>query len=118
MTTHAGSCHCGAVAFEVETDLETVIECNCTHCYRKGLMLTFVEPKAFRLTAGEGATTPYLFNRHAIEHQICPTCGVEAYAKGRAADGRVQIAVNVRCLTDVEPFSLTPTLRFDGLHKV
>lgn len=118
MTTHAGSCHCGAVAFEVETDLETVIECNCTHCYRKGLMLTFVEPEAFRLTAGEGATTPYLFNRHAIEHQICPTCGVEAYAKGQAADGRVQIAVNVRCLTDVEPFSLTPTLRFDGLHKV
>ena len=118
MTTHAGSCHFGAVAFEVETDLETVIECNCTHCYRKGLMLTFVEPEAFRLTAGEGATTPYLFNRHAIEHQICPTCGVEAYAKGRAADGRVQIAVNVRCLTDVEPFSLTPTLRFDGLHKV
>lgn len=81
-------------------------------------MLTFVEPEAFRLTAGEGATTPYLFNRHAIEHQICPTCGVEAYAKGRAADGRVQIAVNVRCLTYVEPFSLTPTLRFDGLHKV
>ena len=118
MTTHAGSCHCGAVAFEVETDLETVIECNCTHCYRKGLMLTFVEPEAFRLKAGEGATTPYLFNRHAIEHQVCPTCGVEAYAKGRAADGRVQIAVNVRCLTDVEPFSLTPTLRFDGLHKV
>lgn len=118
MTTHAGSCHCGAVAFEVDTDLETVIECNCTHCYRKGLMLTFVEPEAFRLTAGEGATKPYLFNRHAIEHQVCPTCGVEPYARGRTPDGREQIAVNLRCLTDVEPFSITPHMRFDGLHKV
>jgi hypothetical protein len=34
--THTGSCHCGAVAYEVDTDLEGLIECNCSHCYRKG----------------------------------------------------------------------------------
>ena len=34
--THQGSCHCGRMAFEVESDLDQVIECNCSHCSRKG----------------------------------------------------------------------------------
>ncbi len=116
MTTHAGSCHCGALAFEVETDLSQVVECNCTHCYRKGLMLTFVEPSAFRVTAGEAEARDYLFNRHAIHHHFCPTCGVEPYGRGVGPDGKPMVAVNIRCLTDVEPFSVTPNIRFDGLN--
>lgn len=118
MTLHAGSCHCGAVSFEVETDLSQVIECNCTHCYRKGLWLTFVEPDAFHLTGGEAATGEYLFNRHKIRHQICPTCGVEAFGRGVGPDGKAMVAVNIRCLTDIEPFSVTPHMRFDGLHRL
>ena len=42
VATHSGRCHCGAVAFEVDTDLEMVMECNCTHCFRTGVWLTFV----------------------------------------------------------------------------
>jgi hypothetical protein len=34
MALHKGSCHCGKVAYEVETDLEQVIECNCSICRR------------------------------------------------------------------------------------
>ena len=116
-TTHAGSCHCGAVAFEVDTDLSQVIECNCTHCYRKGLMLTFVSPDGFRLTAGEGATREYLFNTHNIHHHFCPTCGVEPFGRGVGPDGKTSIAVNIRCLEDVEPFSITPHVRVDGLNR-
>ena len=33
---HQGSCHCGRIAFAVEGAPEQVIECNCTHCSRKG----------------------------------------------------------------------------------
>ena len=39
--THQGSCHCGAVAFEVDMGLDGLIECNCSHCYRKGFVLAF-----------------------------------------------------------------------------
>ena len=35
---HKGSCHCGKVAFEVETDLDQVVSCNCSHCRRKGYL--------------------------------------------------------------------------------
>ena len=111
--THTGSCHCGAVSFEVEMDLEGLIECNCSHCYRKGFVLKFVEPSAFRLISGEGAQTEYRFNKHAIDHLFCTTCGVESFARGRTPDGKAMIAVNVRALTDVEPWSWTAA-RVDG----
>ena len=112
-TTHPGSCQCGAVRFEATTDLDTVIECNCSHCYRKGLMLTFVEPAAFNLLAGEDALSEHTFNRHAIKHLFCRTCGVQSFARGVTPDGRPMIAINVRTLEDVEPWSLAPA-RVDG----
>ena len=115
--THQGSCHCGAVTYEVETDLSQVIECNCTHCYRKGLLLTFVTPDAFRLKSGEGELVEYLFNKRVIRHQFCRTCGVETFGWGVDPKGQETIAINLRTLTDVEPFSLEATYRFDGLHK-
>ncbi|GAA0635995.1 GFA family protein [Brevundimonas lenta] len=110
--THQGSCHCGAVAYEVDTDLDGVIECNCSHCYRKGFMLAFVPPDNFRQTA-YGAQNAYTFNSHKIRHQFCEACGVQTFARGETPDGSQMVAVNVRTLTDVEPWSLTPK-RVDG----
>jgi hypothetical protein len=111
--THEGSCHCGAVAYEVDVDLDGLIECNCSHCYRKGLVLTFVAPDAFRLKQGEDVQSDYRFNTHNIRHQFCRTCGVQAFARGKAPDGSPMVAVNIRTLTDVEPFSWTAK-RVDG----
>jgi hypothetical protein len=111
--THSGSCHCGAVAYEVDADLDGVIECNCSHCYRKGLALTFVSPDAFRLRSGEASLSRHTFNTHKIEHLFCETCGVQSFARGTAPNGDPMIAVNVRTLTDVEPWSWTAK-RVDG----
>ena len=40
--SHHGSCHCGRIAFDVEGEFEAVVECNCSHCSRKGYLLWFV----------------------------------------------------------------------------
>ena len=109
---YKGSCHCGNISFEVEGSLDQVIECNCSHCYRKGLVLAFVAPDAFRLTA-DGAQTEYLFNTHKITHLFCETCGVQSFARGTAPNGQPMVAVNIRTLTDIEPFSWTAQ-RVDG----
>lgn len=116
--THAGSCHCGAVTFEVRSDLSEVMECNCSHCFRKGLWLTFVQPDAFTLKTGEGALKSYLFNKHNIEHRFCSTCGVEPFGRGKDPGGNEMVAVNIRTLTDIEPYSIEPAVRFDGRHKL
>ena len=110
--THTGSCHCGAVAYEVEMALDGLIECNCSHCYRKGFVLGFVQPDAFRVTK-DGAQTEYRFGSHKIGHRFCQTCGVQTFARGVAPDGSEMVAINVRTLTDIEPFSWTAQ-RVDG----
>lgn len=108
--SYRGGCHCGAVRYTVETDLAQVIECNCSHCSRKGFLLTFVGPDQFELTAADDALTEYRFNTHAIEHVFCKTCGVQSFARGKAPQsGQEMRAVNVRCLEDVDLAALTIT---------
>jgi hypothetical protein len=110
MKTYTGGCHCGAYRYDVSTDLEKVIVCNCSRCHKLGLVLTFVAPEAFTLTTGgESALTDYRFNKKVIQHLFCPTCGVESYARGKGPDGTEMIAINVRCLDGVELDSLTLT---------
>lgn len=82
MTTHQGRCHCGRVAFEVEGQPESVLACNCSMCQRKGSLLWFVAREKLRLLTPEENASAYLFNKHAIRHRFCPTCGIHPYGEG------------------------------------
>lgn len=115
-TTHEGSCHCGAVTYEVDMALDGLVECNCSHCYRKGLVLGFAPRSAFRLKSGEDAVSEYRFNTHAIAHLACKTCGIEPFGFGTAPNGAETVAINVRTLTDIEPWSWTAK-RVDGRSR-
>ena len=110
---HKGSCHCGEVTFEAEGDLQQAMECNCSHCSRKGLLLWFVPRAQFKLLQGAENLTTYKFNKHIIAHQFCITCGCQAFAYGVAPSGAEMAAINIRCLPDVELSSLT-RFPFDG----
>lgn len=112
---YSGSCHCGRVRYDVTTDLTKVLECNCSHCERKGLLLTFVTPDQFVLHSGEQELAEYQFNKKIIHHLFCRSCGVESFARGKKPDGSPAIAVNVRCLEGVEISALKP-MPFDGRH--
>jgi len=113
---YQGGCHCGKVRYEATTDLARVIECNCSHCSRKGLLLSFVTPDAFTLLAGDGELTEYQFNKHVIHHVFCKTCGIQSFATGAKPDGSRMYMVNVRCLEGVEPGSYTVT-QVDGRSR-
>jgi hypothetical protein len=114
MAKHHGGCHCGAVRYTVDVDLtQPAITCNCSICGRSGTVLSFVPATMFQLEKGEGALTSYQFNRKHIDHVFCSTCGIKSFAKGAMPDGTPMIAVNVRCLDDVDLGSV-PTNAFDG----
>src|SRR5690349_7200493 len=66
---HKGSCHCGAVQFEVEGDIQGAIMCNCSICHRKGAPLWFVPRDKLRFTKGEQSLRDYMFNKHVIKHR-------------------------------------------------
>src|SRR6185437_16211181 len=103
--------HCGAVAFEVEVDLDnaTIMSCNCSHCHKKGWLITFVPATQFTLLKGEDNLTEYRFNTKRIAHLFCKTCGVESFARGKGKEGEDTAAVNVRCLDDVDTDALKIT---------
>jgi len=114
---YEGSCHCGEVTFTVEGETpKKAISCNCSHCRRKGFLLTFVPAENFKLTKGEEALKSYLFNSHKIEHQFCETCGTEAFARGKGPDGTEMRAINLRCVPaiDLEELELQ---KVDGASK-
>lgn len=114
--THKGSCHCGAVRFEVEADLEAgTVRCNCSICRKTRFWLAFVPAANFRLLEGEEALADYRFGAGRIRHRFCKRCGVKPF--GMAADGS-GVAVNVACLDDVVPERLAtlPVRHMDGAH--
>lgn len=114
--TMSGGCHCGRVRFRVTADLSRITECNCSICTKKGLHFTFIPPKSFQLRAGEENLKEYLFNKHAIRHQLCADCGVDVFARGTKPDGTEVVALNVSCIDgiDLAKVEMTP---IDGRNR-
>lgn len=110
--THVGSCHCGAVRFEVTapTHIEA-LACNCSICKASGLVQLIVAAKDFKLLRGEDALIDYRFNTGKARHLFCKTCGVKSFYVPRShTDG---VSINVNCLdpTTIAEVTITP---FDG----
>ncbi|MBI5450093.1 MAG: GFA family protein [Gammaproteobacteria bacterium] len=113
MKTYHGSCHCGRVCFEVTTDLQQLIACNCSICTKKGAVHHRVNPQQFRLLSGTDDLVLYQFGTHRARHQFCRHCGIHAFSRPRAAPD--MISINVRCLDDYDPASgAAQTVDFDG----
>lgn len=101
--TYTGACHCRAVTFEVTAQPFTAgMVCNCSHCHKKGLVLTFVPRDQFSLKRGESNLTHYTFNKGVIDHQFCATCGTQAFAYGADENGNEMAAINLRCIDDLD----------------
>jgi hypothetical protein len=108
-----GGCHCGKVRYEVESDLADPVTCNCSICQKRGTILTFVPQSKFRLLSGQDVLTDYQFNKKVIHHSFCSTCGVAPFLSGEKPGGGPVVAVNVRCLDNINLAELKPRV-FDG----
>lgn len=105
---YSGGCHCGRVSFDAEVDLSKTMTCNCSHCSKRGFILSFIPPSQFALKSGGDDLVEYKFNKHVISHLFCPICGVHSFARGTMPSGEPVVAVNVRCLDGVDIASLNP----------
>jgi len=113
MNTYSGHCHCGSVAFEVETDFENLFRCNCSFCARRGAVMDKVPTTSFRVVKGNETLGRY-GNRDFSKHFFCVTCGIQCFT--RITRGTEEsVAVNVGCLDGVDLDLSEPRL-FDGAH--
>ena len=111
MIRYRGSCHCGAIAFEAEGEIERVTHCNCSLCSRAGYLHWYVPPDRFRLLCSEAKLSTYTFNTRTARHHFCPTCGVSPFRRPRSDPKLYDI--NVRCLQNVDAERF-PVDHFDG----
>jgi hypothetical protein len=112
---YQASCHCGTVKVDVDGDIPTeAISCNCSHCRRKGFLLTFV-PRDTVTVAGEESLGEYRFNKHVVAHRFCTACGVQPFAEGPGPNGPGAM-INLRCVPDLDLDSLKIT-QFDGASR-
>lgn len=104
--TRRGSCHCGAVAFEIELDngLIDLRRCACSLCKRKGAIMTSVPLAKLRVVAGADHLAVYRWNTRTARHYFCRICGIYTHHQRRSQPG--EYGVNVACLQGVNPFDL------------
>ncbi len=113
---HRGGCHCGKVRYEMTADVAKVVSCNCSICMKSGALLTFIPATQFEIKSGEEDLIDYQFNKHAIHHMVCPDCGIKSFARATDPNGVPSVAVNVRCLDDIDLKALT-IIEFDGRSR-
>jgi len=105
---YKGGCQCGAVSYEVDVDIDQSITCNCSRCKPLGVVLAFTPKDKFVLHSGEANLTEYRFNKKAIAHLFCKTCGIQSFAYGQMPDGTKIAAINVNALDGVDARALKP----------
>lgn len=108
--TYTGSCHCGRVTFELQTDLAAV-RCNCSLCKRKGVPMVTAAEGSFRLTGGIEFVSLYQFHTEVARHHFCKVCGIYTHHNPRSNPALTR--VNAGCLEGVDPLALSPNL-IDG----
>jgi hypothetical protein len=111
MPVQRGSCHCGAIRFEAEGELEGLEVCNCSLCTRLGYIHWYVAPERFRLLTGETEIQTYQFGTRTSRNHFCRVCGISPFRRARSDPDKFD--VNVRCLEDVDLEKLAPR-PFDG----
>ncbi len=126
MKTYQGSCHCGAVRFDIDADIDHVRVCDCSICSRRGALIYRVAAGAFRLLTPLSELSVYRWGSQTAIDYFCPICGVLAFRKPSRPTGEEQAAgvqpfegwaVNTGCLEGFDPASV-PARKIHGSRLV
>lgn len=122
--TYHGSCHCGAVTFEADIDLDKGTgKCNCTLCWKQRMWAAGqLAPDDCRLLGGEDKLADYGKSGDwgEVHHRFCSTCGIATHGHGRLEQmgGNPYVTVHLAALNDLSVDDLVnaPLHYMDGLH--
>ncbi|MGI9387214.1 MAG: GFA family protein [Methyloligellaceae bacterium] len=112
--TKTGTCHCGAVEFEVELEngLENPRRCNCSICRRKGAIVASVPLDKLTVTKGADKLSLCQWNARIAKHYFCSVCGIYTHHQRRSNPN--EFGFNIACIDGVDPFELGDVPVGDG----
>jgi len=106
METYRGSCHCGAVTFNIKTDLGYSVRCDCSLCRRHVAIMVRCDQDDLEIHGGQELLREYRFNTQVAAHYFCERCGVYTFHKMRKLPDKY--GVNAGCLEGVDLSALQP----------
>ena len=112
MGLYQGSCHCGAVRFEVKCEPVEMTTCDCTLCVKKNALMIRVPESALRVVAGATELATYQWNTMRAKHHFCRHCGIYTFHRKRIDP--TSFGVNVFCLDGFDMGTL-PVRATDGI---
>src|SRR5688572_20519093 len=123
--TYTGSCHCGAIRFEADLDLEEGSNrCNCSYCAKARAWFAVAKgADRFRLLEGGGVAeyrwTPPEDSEPHLTFTFCRTCGVRTFARGNLESlGGTFHAVHVPTLDlSIERLAAIPVRYINGRDR-
>jgi hypothetical protein len=115
---YVGSCHCGAVRFEVDLDVPPGGgRCNCSICTKIAATAAIVKPSAFALLTDESSLGQYEWGAKISRRFFCKNCGVHCFGRGHLAEvGGDYVSVNLNCLDGVD-LAQVKVIYWDGRNN-
>ena len=108
---HTGSCHCSSIKFEIDSDLEKIVQCNCSICIKRNAKMIMIPKDNFKLLEGSESLSLYQFNTEIAKHFFCKKCGIYTH-HNRKSDPN-GMGVNLGCVEGLDPMEFD-VIQFDG----
>ena len=108
---YTGSCHCCSIKFEIDSDLEKIVQCNCSICIKRNAKMIMIPKENFKLLEGSESLSLYQFNTEIAKHFFCKKCGIYTH-HNRKSDPN-GMGVNLGCVEGLDPMEFD-VIQFDG----
>ncbi|MEP5569735.1 MAG: GFA family protein [Halioglobus sp.] len=108
-----GSCHCGAISFELDDQPEWLTQCNCSICRRLGTVWAHASVDKVKVQGDPDASLAYTWGDKELAFHTCKNCGSTTHWVACEPKEDAVMAVNTR-LVDPEQIAEIRVRQFDG----
>lgn len=113
---HSGSCHCGAIRYELAGDPQVVAVCHCSDCRRSAgapfVTWAMYSESALSIHAG----TPKTINSSGTAFRsFCPDCGTGLFYRNEAI---LPGTVDIQAATLDDANALPPTIQIQTAERL
>jgi len=108
-----GSCHCGAVRYQVDKAPDWVLDCNCSICRRRGALWAYYPQRDVKFETRPDTLT-YVWGDRTSEAHCCRTCLCLTHITIIGTDDAEKIGVNARLMHGLDPAKVRVVQKNNG----